>query len=191
MLRPHPLRQLLPYFRPYLKTMLLGWTLVVASNLLVFQGPKYLGQGVDAIADGDPFSAVMRAVFLMMVVALAGGVLRFGMRMTLNSASRWVEYDLRNSLYQHLQKLPVEFYQRSPTGDLIALSSNDLLAVRMLAGPAIMYLVDTLTRTAIALPFMIVIDWRLTLIALGPMAALPIMMHYFGQAIHQRFGAVR
>lgn len=185
------LTALIPYFRPYARTMALGLGLVVVSNGFALLGPIYLGRGVDALAGGGSLAEVTRAAVMLVTVAVVGGLARWGMREILNGASRRVEYDLRNDLYHHLARLPPAFYSRTPTGDLIALSANDLPAVRMVAGPAIMYLVDTTTRAAIALPLMIGIDWRLTLLALSPLALLPVAMFQFGQRIHRHFTDVQ
>ncbi|MEP7326583.1 MAG: ABC transporter ATP-binding protein, partial [Gemmatimonadota bacterium] len=140
---------------------------------------------------GAPFQRVQAAVFLLVAVALVGGVARYGMRQMLNSVSRKVEYDIRNSFYQHLQQLPAEFHDRSSTGDLMARATNDLLNVRMVAGPALMYLVDTVTRTLFAVPYMLLISPRLTLLSLLPLVALPPVMIFFGAEIHRRTTAIQ
>ena len=92
------------------------------------------------------------------------------MRETLNGVSRRVETDLRDRLFAHLQRMSAEFYDRYPTGDLMARTTNDLLAVRMVAGPGLMYLSDTVVRAAMVLPYMLHISPRLTGLALLPLA---------------------
>jgi ATP-binding cassette, subfamily B, multidrug efflux pump len=185
------LRTILPFVRPYVGIYLAGLALTVLSNILSTLGPQYLRRGIDALERGDPFSVVQTAVLFMIGLALVAGFARYGMRQLLNSVSRRVEYDMRNVLYNHLQGLPAEFYDRSTTGDLMARSTNDLLNVRMVAGPALMYFVDTLTRTLLVVPFMLAISPRLTLLALLPLAALPPVMVFFGQIIHKRTTAIQ
>ncbi len=185
------LRTVLPFARPYAGIYLAGLGLTVFSNVLSTLGPQFLRRGVEALERGDPFSAVQTAVLIMVGLALVAGAARYGMRQLLNSVSRRVEYDMRNVLYRHLQGLPAEFYDRSTTGDLMARSTNDLLNVRMVAGPAVMYLVDTITRSMLVIPFMLAISPRLTLFALLPLVALPPVMVYFGQAIHRRTTAIQ
>lgn len=185
------LRAVLPYLRPYWKIYAGGLALTVLSNVFTTLGPRFLGQGIDALAANRGFHAVLRAVFLLLAVALAGGVARFGMRQLLNSGSRRVEYDLRNDLFRHLSRLSQEFYDRSVTGDLMARSTNDLLAVRMAAGPAVMYWVDTVTRTLLVVPYMAAISLHLTLIALAPVALLPLVIVFAGQVIHRRSLAIQ
>ena len=99
------------------------------------------------------------------------GVLRFQMRNILNAISRYVEYDLRNAMFRHLLTLDAGFFGRNRTGDLMARLTNDLSAVRMVAGPAIMYLVNTIAGGIFALVFMLRISPQLTGIAVLPMVS--------------------
>ena len=180
------LRPLLPYLRPYRREYILGMALVLISNFFTTLGPKFIERGIDALRSGGGFAAVQSAIGLLLGVALAGGVARFGMRELLNSGSRRVETDLRDQLYRHLQRMSAEFYDRYPTGDVMARTTNDLLAVRMVAGPALMYLVDTTIRALLIAPAMVAINPRLTLLALLPMLGLPVVMIALGQRIHHR-----
>src|SRR5215212_5004031 len=122
----------------------------------------------------------------LVLVVVSNGIARYGMRELLNSGSRRVETDLRDHLYRHLQRMAAEFYDRYPTGDVMARTTNDLLAVRMVAGPALMYLVDTTIRALLMAPAMVAIHPRLTVLALLPMLGLPIVMVSLGQRIHLR-----
>jgi ATP-binding cassette subfamily B protein len=105
----------------------------------------------------------------------------------LNGISRRVETDLRNDFFQHLLGLDATFYGGTRTGDLMSRATNDTLAVRMAAGPAIMYTVNTVASFAFALGFMLVISPRLTLYAMVPMIILPPVVLRFGRLIHLRF----
>ncbi|HXY67902.1 MAG TPA: ABC transporter ATP-binding protein [Gemmatimonadales bacterium] len=185
------LRALLPYYRPYLGRMAAGLLLTVVANVFTLATPDFLRRGVDAL--GRPGAA--RVLVLMagglMGAALLGGAARFGMRQILNAVSRWMEYDLRNALFRHLETLQPSFYHRTPTGDIMARATNDLAAVRMAAGPAIMYLTDTVSRAVMAIPLMVRIDWRLTALGLVPLLGMPSVMIVLGRTIHQRFEAVQ
>ena len=165
--------------------------LVVISNFFVTLGPRFLEQGIDALRQHEPFREVQIAVGLLLAVALAGGVARYGMRQLLNSGSRRVETDLRDRLYRHLQRMSAEFYDRYPTGDVMARTTNDLLAVRMVAGPALMYLVDTSIRTLLIAPAMLSISPRLTLLAFLPLLGLPVIMITLGGLVHRRSQAIQ
>lgn len=180
------LRSLLPYLRPYRGTFVAGLGLVVLSNVFTTLAPRFVERGIDALTAAAPFSEVRLAVALLVGVALLGGVARYGMRQLLNSGSRRVEYDLRNQLFRHVQQMTAEFYDRYPTGDVMARTTNDLLAVRMVAGPAVMYLVDTLVRAGLVVPVMVHMSPRLSLLALLPLIALPVVMVTLGRVIHDR-----
>ena len=182
----HELRSLLPYLKPYRRAFLVGLALVVISNFFATLGPRFLQHGIDALRDGGGFHEVRVAVALMLLVAIAGGLARYGMRELLNTGSRRVETDLRDQLYGHLQRMSAEFYDRYQTGDVMARTTNDLLAVRMVAGPALMYLVDTTIRALLIAPAMLAISAQLTLLALVPLIGLPIAMAALGRVMHRR-----
>ena len=181
----HELRSLLPYLQRYRKAFLAGLALVLISNFFATLGPKFLQHGIDALETGR-FDQVQTAVALLLLVAVASGVARYGMHELLNTGSRRVETDLRDHLFNHLQRMSAEFYDRYPTGDVMARTTNDLLAVRMVAGPALMYLVDTTVRTLLIAPAMLAISPLLTLMALVPMLGLPVAMVSLGRIIHRR-----
>jgi ATP-binding cassette subfamily B multidrug efflux pump len=180
------LARVLPYARRYRGAFAAGFACVVLSNFFTTRAPYYLQQGIDALDGGGTMADVRRALLLLLAVAAAGGVTRYLMRQTLNGVSRRVETDLRDALYRHLQTLSADFYDRFGTGDIMARATNDLLAVRMVVGPAMMYLADTIARSALVLPYMLHISPTLTGIALLPMVGLPVGMVTFGRAIHAR-----
>ena len=127
----------------------------------------------------------------MIGVSLLGGLGRYWMRELLNGVSRWIEYDLRNDLYRHLERLDATYYSSVRTGDLMARLTNDLSAVRQAAGPAIMYLANTIAGGAFAIGFMLHISPALTLVAALPMTLLPVLGLLLGRHIHARFESVQ
>ncbi len=185
------LRSLLPYFRRYRNQVALGLFCVILGNLFQLSGPQLLKRGIDALSSGRPLSVVTTLALLLVAVAVGTGASRFVMRTLLNGVSRRVEADLRADLYTHLETLEPAFYWRHPTGDLMALATNDLGAVRMVVGPAIMYLTETLTRLAMAIPLMGRIDWRLTGLGMVPMIGVPLAIVALGPALEKRFGDVQ
>lgn len=187
------LRRLLPYLHRHLGAYGIGFLSLLASNLFATLGPRYVQRGIDALATSGPGAAraVATAALWVAGLALAGGIFRFGMRHRLNGASREVETDLRNDLFRHLMALSAPFHQRHPVGDLMARATNDLLALRMVAGPAIMYLVDTTVRTVMIVPMMIALSPSLTLWALLPTLGLPLVMVVIGGEVHRRALAVQ
>lgn len=185
------LRTLLPYFRPYRRGIVVGLTLVLVSNLFALAVPWLLKVAVDALEQNLRMELVLRYAALIVGAALLGGVARYGQRELLNGLSRKIERDLRRDLFDHLVLMPAEFYDRWRTGDLMSRLTNDVHAVRQVAGPAIMYLVNTATISTLALAFMFSIDVRLTLFAMAPMAVLPAAVYLFGQKIHARFERIQ
>ena len=153
--------------------------------------PWFLRRALDGIRAGVPLRNIWLLGAGMVGISLVGGVLRYWMRDLLNGVSRWIEYDLRNALYTTLETLDPSYYARNRTGDLMARLTNDLSAVRMAVGPAIMYLTNTIAGGAFALAFMIRIDARLTATAVTPMLLLPVIGLWMGKRIHERFEAVQ
>ncbi|HVX89185.1 MAG TPA: ABC transporter ATP-binding protein [Gemmatimonadales bacterium] len=185
------LRAVWPYLRPYRWAYLAGLAAVFGANAFRTLVPRFLQHGIDAIATGAPKADLYRALLFLLGVALLGGICRYVMRQLLNSASRRVETDLRNALFAHLERQSATFFDRHTSGDLIARATNDLQNVRMVAGPALMYLVDTVILTALVIPMMVATSARLTLWVLLPLALLPVVMIWFGRRIHERTQAIQ
>ncbi len=185
------LRRLTPYFRPYRTQLVTGLAFVVLAAGITSVIPWILQRAIDAIRAGVAVSSVWVLAGALVGTALVGGALRYGMREWMNGLSRWVEYDLRNHLFEHLEALDASYYTRTRTGDIMARLTNDLSAVRMTAGPAIMYLTNTMFGGIFALYFMSRIDVRLTLLALCPMILLPIISVRLAKLIHMRFESVQ
>ena len=113
------------------------------------------------------------------------------MRKILIGASRDIEYDVRNAFFVRLQQMPLAYYQARRTGDLMSRATNDLNAVRMMIGPAVMYSANTILVFVVAIVLMLSLDTRLTLMALLPLPLVSISVRYFGAAIHKRFEAIQ
>ena len=185
------LRRLLPYYRPYRWQVIAGLAFVVLSSAFASVTPWLLRSAIDAIGSDIPARRIWTLAGAMVGVSLVAGTLRYGMRELINGLSRRIEYDLRNDLFSHLMTLDAGFFARTRTGDIMARLTNDLSAVRQAAGPAIMYLTNTVAGGLFALYFMLRIDGRLTLLALAPMILLPALTVWLGRAIHARFEAVQ
>ena len=182
---------MLPYYGPYRRGIALGLALVVVSNVFTVAGPWLLKVAVDALEQDLRVELLLRYAGLIILVALLGGIARYGMRELLNGISRRMEVDLRNDLFDHLARLPAQFYDRWRTGDLMSRATNDVTAVRQVAGPAIMYLVNTVTISALALGLMIWISPSLTLVAMLPMLVVPPVTFFFSGKIHDRFERIQ
>jgi ATP-binding cassette subfamily B protein len=169
----------------------LGLLIVIASGALTSVIPWLLRRAIDAISAGAPMRTIWELSGLIVLAAIIGGAFRYGMRELMNGVSRWIEYDLRNDLFTHLETLDAAYFAQTRTGDIMARLTNDLGAVRTAVGPAVMYLANTITGGLFALFFMLRIDVNLTLMALVPMLFLPVLTIRMGKAIHDRFEAVQ
>ena len=185
------LRIAAPYYRPYWVPFSAGLLIVLASSALGSVIPWLLRRAIDEIGAGAPMSTIWKLSGLIVLAALIGGAFRYGMRELINGVSRWMEYDLRNDLFTHLETLDAAYFAQTRTGDIMARLTNDLGAVRMAIGPAVMYLTNTIFGGLFALYFMLRIDVRLTLLALVPLIFLPVLTIRMGGAIHDRFEAVQ
>ena len=185
------LRRAAPYYRPYWLPFTIGLLIVFASSAITSVIPWLLQRAIDAIGSGAPMQTIWRLSGLIVLAAIIGGAFRYGMRELMNGVSRWIEYDLRNDLFTHLETLDSAYFAQTRTGDIMARLTNDLSAVRMAVGPAVMYLANTITGGLFALYFMLRIDVRLTLLALIPLLLLPVLTIRMGKAIHDRFEAVQ
>ena len=185
------LRALLPYFRPYRLGIAVGLTLVIVSNLFTVAGPWVLKMAVDALERELRPDLILRYALVLTAISVVAGATRFWMRKLLNGLSRRMETDIRSALFAHLLGLPPQFFDAWRTGDLVSRATNDIQAVRMVAGPAIMYAVNTATVATLALGLMIWIDPMLTLWAMIPMVVLPPIVFIFGRQIHERFERIQ
>lgn len=186
------LRTLIPYYRPYRRGLLAGLVLVAIAQGFTIVSPWILKLAIDAL--GAPDATGDRIAFLAMVtvgVALLGGAARYGMRELINGISRRMEVDLRRDFFRHLVGLDAAFYSEQRTGDLMSRATNDIMAVRMAAGPAVMYAVNTVVGFVLALTLMIWISPRLTLFAVIPMVVLPVVVLVFGRMVHRHFQSIQ
>src|SRR5713226_842742 len=186
------LRPLFPYLKKYRRAYVWGTFCVFLHNGIWILFPLVIRRAVNDLQSG-PVTAHKLGVnaLLLLAVAVSKGVFQFLTRWIVIGVSREIEFDLRNDLFRHLEGLSYSFYQRTRTGDIMARATNDLNAVRMLLGPAIMYSANTLVFTAGALAFMWHISPRLTIYAFLPLPIVSVVIQYFGRKIHDRFERIQ
>ena len=164
---------------------------VVLANSIALTQPHVLRLAVDDLYRGVTSAKLARYALILLGIAALGGVFKFLMRHFVIGISRHVEFELRNDLFAHLERLPLEYYQRTRTGEIMSRATNDLSAVRMMLGPGIMYLVNTLIVAAVSIACMVVISPRLTLYSLLPLPLVSLTVWFFGDRIHRRFEQVQ
>src|SRR6266487_3445957 len=179
--------RLLPYLARYRRGLTVGLACLVLGNLIGLAQPQVLRLAVDDLYRGVTAEKLGRYALTYFGIALVAGVFRFAMRKEVIGVSRAVEYDLRNDLFAHLQRLPVQYFQRTRTGEIMSRATNDLSAVRMMLGPGVMYLVNTVVVALVSIAFMLAISPRLTLYSLLPLPLVSLAVWIVGDRIHRRF----
>jgi ATP-binding cassette subfamily B protein len=182
---------LLPSFRPYRARLLLGVAAIFGAATIGLGTPLVVGRAVDALRQEVSPRTLIGYGGLLLAIAIVQGVFSFVQRRVLVGVSRDIEFDLRNDYFAHLERLDQGFFHRQYTGDLMARATNDLQAVRMLCGPAIMYGANTVFVAVGALVLMARIHPRLTLVALCTMPVVALVTQTFGDRIHHLFERVQ
>jgi len=188
---PKSLRPLIPYFKKYRRSYVAGTVCVFLMNGIWVLFPLVIRRAVDDLHLGITRHKLVTYAMLLLAVAAIKGIFQFLTRWIVIGVSREIEFDLRNDLFRHLEGLSYSYYQRTRTGDIMARATNDLNAVRMLLGPAIMYSANTIVFTAGALAFMLSISPKLTLYAFLPLPIVSITIQHFGRLIHERFEKIQ
>ena len=186
-----PLQRLIPYVLRYRLRLTLGLACVFGTASVSLLSPLVLKYAIDDLSAMVTRGKLAQYAGLLLGIAVIGGCFRFLSRRVIVGVSREIEYDLRNDFYAHLQRLSVSYFQSVRTGDIMSRATNDLSAVRMMVGPAIMYSVSTLVVFVVAIVMMLSIDMRLTLIALVPLPLVTLSVKFFGAAIHRRFELIQ
>ncbi len=188
---PRKLRPLLPYVKRYRWSYIAGTVCIFLTNGIWILFPLVLGRAADDLTRGVTSHKLLQYAGWLLLIAVTKGLFQFLTRWIVIGISRDIEFDLRNDLFARLEGLSYSYYQRHRTGDIMARATNDLSAVRMLLGPAIMYTANTLVLTAGALVFMISISPELTFYTFLPLPVASILIQHFGRQIHDRFERIQ
>ncbi len=181
------LSTLWPYVLRYRRGLALGIGALLMKDVLAAALPLVIKYGIDSLTRGFQIRIVIQMAALLVALSVVKGIFQYWMRVIIIGISRDIEYDLRNDLFGHLIQLSQDFYSRYRTGDIMARSTNDLNAVRMMLGPGVMYWSETTIMLVLAVAVMVHTDLRLTLIALSPAPLVSIAVILFGRRIHTRF----
>jgi ATP-binding cassette subfamily B protein len=185
------LRPLFPYLRRYRWRLAVGFLTVIFNNGTWVLFPLVLGNAVSGLEHGVTREKLVTYSLQLVAVAVVKGIFQFLTRWIVIGVSREIEFDIRSDLFAHLETLSGSYYQRHRTGDIMARATNDLNAVRMLLGPAIMYSANAIVFTAGALYFMTRISPSLTFWAFLPLPLVSILLQQFGKRIHDRFEKIQ
>jgi len=185
------LKPLVPYLRRYWKHLAWGGVAVILYNVIKVLIPVVIGHAIDDMQHGITEQQVLFHAARLLLIAALSAIFLYICRQVIIGASREIEFDLRNDIFANLERQSASYYHTHRTGDIMARTTNDLNAVRMLLGPAIMYSANTIVFTAAALPFMCRISPKLTFFAFVPLPMASILVQYFGARIHRRFERIQ
>src|SRR3954470_9330253 len=174
-----PLRRLFHYFGLHKPALTLGALCVVASGTFSLLKPLIVGNAVNELAKAVTRGALIRYGLLLVGAAALEGFFLFLQRRIIIGESRHIEYEMRNDFYDHLQSLPVSYYQEQRTGDLISRATDDLSAVGMLMGPAVMHALSSLVVVVGAFVMMLRISGEMALISLTSVPVIVFMVQHF------------
>jgi ATP-binding cassette subfamily B multidrug efflux pump len=188
------LKYLNKYFLKYRYRIILGVLITIASKLFALFTPKLIGKSISLISDQITNPSSMEVfrheislnILFIFGAAIATGIFTFLMRQTIINVSRYVEFDLKNEIYNHYQQLSLAFYKRNRTGDLMNRISEDVSKVRMYIGPALMYTINTLTLFIVAFFYMYNQSPTLTLYTILPLPLLSVSIYFLSKHIHKQ-----
>ena len=175
-----PVRRLLHYFGRYKTSLAIGGLCVVGSAVFSLLKPLIIGNAVNELSTAMSRETLVRYALLLIGAAAIEGMFLYAQRWIIIGASRHIEFDMRNDFYEHLQRLPLSFYQEQRTGDLMSRATNDLSSVRMLIGPAVMHSVSSLLVVTGAFIMMLRIEARMALLALLAVPIVAGLVQFFG-----------
>ncbi len=194
------LKYLNPYFLKYKGRLLIGVFITIIATVFKLVVPMQIGDSVTVVKrymDGELTDLAMVKqqllinILLLLGAALLSGFFTFVMRQTFIVVSRYVEYDLKNKIFGHYQELPLSFYKKNRTGDLMNRISEDVSKVRMYVGPALMYSITTVTLFVVVITYMFYKDPVLTIYAIAPLPILSIAIYKLSVLINKRSTVVQ
>jgi ATP-binding cassette subfamily B protein len=183
------------YLKKYRFLLFLGLIFTVSSRVFAVLAPSLVGDSITAIEQfirseetdlTEIKKLLLTNIALIVGAALISGAFTFSMRQTIINVSRHIEYDLKNTIYNHYQKLSLRFYKQNRVGDLMSRISEDVSRVRMYVGPALMYSINTVTLFVIVISYMVSVAPKLTLYTLLPLPILSFLIYRLSKAIHER-----
>ena len=189
------LKHLNKYFHKYRYRLLLGTLITIIARVFTIAVPKFVGDSVTVVEQylnqevtsiADVKSQLILNIMFILGSVLIAAFFTFLMRQTFIVVSRYIEFDLKNEIFQHYAKLSLNFYKKNRTGDLMNRISEDVVKVRMYVGPALMYSVNTITLFIIVISYMFSIAPTLTLYTIIPLPILSIAIYKLSVAIHER-----
>jgi ATP-binding cassette subfamily B multidrug efflux pump len=179
------------YFARYKKKLFWGFLFIVLSNAGSVYVPLLMKDAINELQANITTQVLLNYALLIVAASLFAGIFRFLIRQTIIVVSREIEYDLRYDFWNHIQQLPLRYFQNNSTGNIMAHATNDINAVRMFLGPAVMYSVDTSVRLLIVITIMFSLNATLTIYSLLPLPILSFLVYKVGKIIHAKFTLIQ
>ena len=179
------------YFTRYKKKLFFGFVFIILSNVGTVYVPLLMKDSIDALQQNASTQLLLQYGLMIVGASLFAGIFRFMIRQSIIVVSREIEYDLRGDFWKHIQRLPLRYFQNTSTGNIMAHATNDINAVRMFLGPAVMYSIDTTIRLAMVLALMLSLNASLTIYALLPLPLLSLLVYKVGKLIHSKFTIIQ
>jgi len=188
------LKHLNKYFRKYWFKLLVGIIITVIARIFQLVMPSYVKKSIEVVENfvsteiDEPMARDLLLQYILIIIgaALLSGFFTFLMRQTIINVSRYIEYDLKNEVFDHYQLLSLNFYKKNRTGDLMNRISEDVSQVRLYAGPAIMYGIQTLTLFVCLIPLMFIKAPTIAFYSLLPLPILSVLIYQISRIIHTR-----
>lgn len=179
------------YFIKYKTKLLWGMLFILISNAMTVYLPILLKDSINEIQKNATSAVLLRYALLIVGTSIVAGIFRYLIRQTIIVVSREIEYDLRGDFWEHIQKLPLRYFQNNSTGNIMSHATNDINAVRGFIGPAVMYSIDTVIRLVIVVAIMISLNFTLTIYALLPLPILSYGVYRVGKLIHEKYTKIQ
>jgi ATP-binding cassette, subfamily B, multidrug efflux pump len=185
------LKRLLPYLKVYKKKLFIGFTVIVLGAVFTNVIPFVISRAIDSIKTNVEFSALSNYALVTVGFAILSGIFLYFTRQTIIVVSREIENDLRNDFVTHIRKQDLQYFHRHPTGEVMALATNDISAVRNFLGPGIMYSSETMVNFLMALGLMLTLNVHLTIVAVLPIPLISYFVYRVGKSINYKFERVQ
>jgi ATP-binding cassette subfamily B protein len=179
------------YFIKYKTKLLWGMLFILISNAMTVYLPILLKDSINEIQKNATSAILLNYALLIVGTSIVAGIFRYLIRQTIIVVSREIEYDLRGDFWEHIQKLPLKYFQNNSTGNIMSHATNDINAVRGFIGPAVMYSIDTVIRLVIVVAIMISLNFALTIYALLPLPILSYGVYRVGKLIHEKYTKIQ
>ncbi len=179
------------YFIKYKTKLMWGILFILISNAGTVYVPILLKDSINGLQKNIASQKLIEYALLIVGVSIIAGIFRYLIRQTIIVVSREIEYDLRGDFWGHIQRLPLKYFQNNSTGNLMSHATNDINAVRMFLGPAVMYSIDTSIRLIIVISIMISLNFALTIYSLLPLPFLSYIVYKIGKLIHEKYTKIQ